>query len=243
MRSLVVIATLAACGGSKARSLDLDKIRVGEAKLRTDTVGGAAISADYKLPRSCANPRERALVDLCESLASTLDDRRFTDTATFVLVDAENTSDTDAVVTLGGELRDGTGATLGELKPESLWIPHGETRTFALVDLARQARPTASRAQIKLRGARIPEEPPVMHLEDVKVIDDHGKLVVQATLVNDKDRAGQAFVFAAFHDADHRPMTRPFSVFPVEPNARLHVQLVGPPDSKTAIAYVGDTIY
>jgi hypothetical protein len=240
----VLIAMLAACGGGTSPpSFDLDKIRVGEARLRTDAVGGTPIPAEYKLPSTCANPRDPQLVELCANLASTLADRKFTDNATFVLVDAENTSDIDAVVTLGGELRDGSGATLGELKAESLRIPHGETRTFALVDLARQPRPTASRAQIKLRGARIPEEPPVMHLEDVKALDDHGKLVVQATLVNDKDREGQAFVFAAFHGADHRPMTRPFSVYTVAANGKLNVQLVGPPGSTTANAYVGDTVY
>ena len=103
--------------------------------------------------------------------------------ATFVLVDAENTGETGAVVTLGGDMRDAAGQTLGMLKPESLFIPAGDRRTFALVDTDRKARPTAAGAQITVRGALIPEEPPVMHVEDIHTFDDFGKQVVQGMLV------------------------------------------------------------
>jgi hypothetical protein len=238
---LIAIAT--ACGRShSAGDLDLHRIRVGEGRLRTDSVGGAGVPATYRLPASCADPHEPQLIELCDHLAATLGDRRFTDTATFVLIDAANTSDTDAVVTLGGELRDSSGVSLGVLKPESLRIPAGEQRTFALVDRGRQPQPRAAAAQIVVRGARLTEAPPMMHVEAIKTFDDYGKTVIQATLVNDIDRPGQAFVIASFHDAERRPMTRPFSVIHVEAHGRAHVQLVGPQGSKTAAIYVGDAI-
>ncbi len=84
----------------------------------------------------------------------------FSETATFVLVDAENTSTDGAYVTLAGELADGSGVTVGEFKAQSLWIPGGDSRTFALVDRERKARPTASAARIRVRSATIPDRPP-----------------------------------------------------------------------------------
>src|ERR1043165_250674 len=60
-------------------------------------------------------------------------DGKFASNASFVLVDAENAAADGANVTLGGELRDATGAKVGELRSQSLWIPGHEARTFALV--------------------------------------------------------------------------------------------------------------
>src|SRR5882757_8886534 len=71
----------------------------------------------------------------------TVGDGKFASTATFVLVDAENTATDGAYVTLDGELTDPAGARVGELKSQSLWIPAHESRTFALVDSERVARP------------------------------------------------------------------------------------------------------
>src|SRR5581483_1135128 len=97
----------------------------------------------------------------------TVGDGAFASTASFVLVDAENTAPEGAYVTLGGELTDASGAAIGELKAQSLWVPGREHRMFALVDSARLARPTARAAQIKLFGAVIPDDPPRARIEDV----------------------------------------------------------------------------
>src|SRR5690349_11293235 len=57
--------------------------------------------------------------------------------ATFVLVDAQNTASDGAYITLAGELTDADKHPVAEFKAQSLWIPPGETRTFAMVDRER----------------------------------------------------------------------------------------------------------
>ena len=167
----------------------------------------------------------------------------FVDRATFVLVDASNTSPTGAYVTLGGTLRDGSGAAVGRLKAQSLWVPPGGERTFALVDDARVARPTAAAASIEVRGALIPQTPPPARVDDVKEHDDYGKAVATGVLVNDADRPGNIMVIASFHDAEHHPMTRPFEIVRVDAHARRPVQYVGPQGSVHGTIFVGDVVY
>jgi hypothetical protein len=163
--------------------------------------------------------------------------------STFVLVDAENTASEGAYVTLGGELTSDDGQVVGKLKPQSLWIPAGERRTFALVDTERVPRPESTSARIVVYGALVPTDPPRARIEDLHVFDDHGKAVAQAHLVNDADRIGQIMVIAAFHDAQGRPMTRPFQMISIDRKARRFVQFVGPEGSKTGTIFVGDVVY
>jgi hypothetical protein len=172
----------------------------------------------------------------------TVGDGKFASTASFVLVDAENTSADGANVTLGGELTDASGAVVGQLRSQSLWVPSHDSRTFALVDTERVPRPGATAVRIKVRGAVI-GEPPTARLYDTTSFDDHGKIVVQAFLVNTAARPGQIMVIASFHDAHGQPMTRPFQLIEVGPEERRVVQLVGPPGSVRGQIFIGDTIY
>jgi hypothetical protein len=173
----------------------------------------------------------------------TVGDGKFASVASFVLVDAANTAGEGAYVTLGGELRDGAGAIVGELKPQSLWVPSHESRTFALVDRQRQARPAASAARIKVSGAVIPDDPPRAHIEDLHAFDDRGRIVVAAYAVNAADRTGQIMVIGSFHDAGGQPMTRPFQMIELAAGARRVVQFVGPPGSTRGTMFIGDVIY
>ncbi|HET9624682.1 MAG TPA: hypothetical protein VF334_18395 [Polyangia bacterium] len=170
-------------------------------------------------------------------------DGKFASTASFVLVDAENTASDGAYVTLGGALTGDGGAVVGQLTPQSLWVPAHGSRMFALVDSARVARPNATSAKLQLFGAVIPDDPPRMTIEDVHTFDDHGKIVVQAYVANAADHLGQAMVFGAFHDAHGQPMTRPFQLLAVNPHDRRVVQLVGPEGSTAGTAFVGDVVY
>ncbi len=173
----------------------------------------------------------------------TVGEGRFASTATFVLVDAENTARDGAYVTLAGQLTDAQGAVLGQLKPQSLWIPAGERRTFALIDEQRTSRPTASAARVVVRGALIPDEPPRAWIEDIHSFDDHGKTVLQGKLVNSADRIGQIVVIASFYDATGQPMTRPFQTVEIDRKQSRSVQFVGPEGSKRGTIYVGDAVY
>ncbi|MEO7097624.1 MAG: hypothetical protein ABI175_30460 [Polyangiales bacterium] len=173
----------------------------------------------------------------------TVGDGKFAETATFVLVDAENTAPEGAYVTLGGDLTASGGEVLGHLKPQSLWIPAGERRTFALVDTERVPRPASTSARIVIRGAMVPDEPPRARITDQHVFDDYGKTVVQANVVNDADRMGQVMVIASFHDGNGLPMTRPFQMIELDRKQAVPIQFVGPQGSKTGTIYVGDVIY
>lgn len=170
-------------------------------------------------------------------------DGKFASTASFVLVDAENTAAEGAYVTLGGEFTDPAGATIGRLKPQSLWVPAGESRTFALVDAARVPRPTATSARIKVHGAVASAAPPPAHITELHSFDDRGKIVVQAYVVNTSERPGQIMVIGSFHDAHGQPMTRPFQMVDVGGRDRRAVQFVGPQGSKRGAIFVGDMVY
>ncbi len=230
---LAFLIALVACKGGEVKNLDLEKIVIsGDARLRTDTVGGG----------------------------------EHTSTSSFVLIDARNTADQGAYVSLGGELVDGAGTILGTLKAQSLWVPSGESRTFALVDTERKPRPAATSTRIKVRGALISDPPPRARIADFHTFDDHGKVVVQANLVNDYPRIGHVMVIASFHDAQNRPLTRPFRLVRIGPKgttdtveecpdaetprekfparaARCPVQFVGPQGSVRGALYVGDVVY
>lgn len=170
-------------------------------------------------------------------------DGAFEDTATFVLVDAENRAAEGAYVTLGGALVDAAGAEAGALKPQSLWIPAGEARTFALVDSERKPRPAAASARIEVRGALVPLDPPRAHIEELHSFADGGRVIVQAYLVNDADRPGQIVVIGAFHDAGNRPVTRPFELVEVAARSRAVVRFIGPEGSTRGTIFVGDVVY
>ena len=169
-------------------------------------------------------------------------DGEFAETATFVLVDADNAGSDGAYVTLGGELSDEAGAQLGVLKPQSLWIPAGGTRTFALVDDQRKPRPGVAHARFVVRGA-LTGEPPLAHVDHVREIPDDRKIVLQGSLVNDADREGTAVVIAAFHDAQGMLMTRPYSLVALHPHGTDPIQFVGPYGSTHGTLFVGDLVY
>ena len=173
----------------------------------------------------------------------TVGEGAFARRATFVLVDAENTSKDDAYVTLGGQLTNAGGAQVGELKPQSLWIPAGETRTYALVDRAQEPRADASAARVVVRSATIPEFKPAAHVDQIREVADDGKLVVQGVLHNDADRRGEIEVIATFHAADRTPMTRPFTLLHVPAHSDQPVQFVSPPGAAHGTIFVGDLSY
>lgn len=204
-------------------------------------LGGAACSRrepaknlDLDLIRVSSDARMRT---------DTVGDGAFQDTATFVLVDAENRAAEGAYVTLGGALVEEGGAEAGALKPQSLWIPPGEARTFALVDAERKPRPTAKSARIEVRGALVPTDPPRARIEELHSFVDGDRVVVQAYLVNGADRNGRIVVIGAFHDETNRPMTRPFDIVELAGKAREVVRFVGPPRSKRGTIFVGDVVY
>ena len=202
----------------------------------------ALLSCSKREPAQHVNLDLIRIVGDARMRTDTVGEGQFAEQSSFVLVDAENTSETGAYVTLGGAFTDASGAAVGALKPQSLWVPPKEARTFALVDGERKPRPTATSAKIEVRGALI-ATPPRAKIVDLHTFDDSGKIVAQATLVNDSDRIGRVIVIASFHGKDDRPMTRPFSLIEIGANQKQNVQFVGPQGSVRGTIYVGDETY
>jgi hypothetical protein len=221
----------------RARSLVLAAAAIA---LGAGWLGGAcrrsepARSLDLELIRVSGDARMRT---------DTVGDGAFQDTATFVLVDTENRAAEGAYVTLGGALVDDGGAVAGALKPQSLWVPAGASRTFALVDAERKPRPAARSARIEVRGALVPTDPPRARIDELHSFVDQDRIIVQAYLVNDADRAGRIVVIGAFHDDANRPMTRPFEIIEIAARSREVVRFIGPPRSKRGTIFVGDVVY
>ncbi|HTJ44888.1 MAG TPA: hypothetical protein VL463_22430 [Kofleriaceae bacterium] len=163
--------------------------------------------------------------------------------ATFVLVDADNHSTEELLVTLTGDLVDDHGAVVGHLRKDELRIPSGGRRTFALVDDHVTARASATSAKIEVDSASLPLGPSPMRITEGHVFADNGRAVAQAYVINDSDHAGKAIVIAGFYDADGKPMTRPYSVIELGAGAKQTAQFVGPPGSKTAYIFIGETAY
>ncbi|HUQ02521.1 MAG TPA: hypothetical protein VM261_08500 [Kofleriaceae bacterium] len=158
---------------------------------------------------------------------------------TFALVDTDNLGDLPATVTLGGVLVDADGQEVGQLRAESLWIPARGRRTFALVDDKDAERTNAVTARIDVRGAVRPRHEPPVQIEQGHVWKDGDRVVATAMVVNTADRPCHAVVLAGFHDRDGKPLTRPFSVFPIGGTIERPARFVGPPGSTTGYIFVG----
>jgi hypothetical protein len=195
---------------------------------------------------------KRAPADLDHDLIRVTNDARLrtdqigdgpqAEVATFVFVEAENTAKDGAYVTLGGDLTDDKGTKLGDLVAQQLFVPAGETRSFALIDFEHKPRPNARGAHIYVLRARVAPPPPV-RIADLRTLTDSGKTVVQGNVHNDADHGGSIMVVGTFYGPDNRPMTRPFSVVWIDGKQSLPIQFVGPPGSVRGTMFVGDTVY
>ena len=163
--------------------------------------------------------------------------------ATYVLVEARNESDRDAEVTLGGALLGASGAALSTLRKESIRVPAGGSRLFALVDGEQRARPDATTARIDVLGAMPVDYAPPFQVTDGHVYGDQGRAVVAGNVINTADRPGSCVVVAAFFDADGRPMQRPSTLFKLDAHGKRGTQFVGPPGSKSAYLFIGEVSY
>jgi hypothetical protein len=163
--------------------------------------------------------------------------------ATFALVDAENTGTHDALVTLGGALLDPAGNDVGPVRLESLRIPPGTRRTFALIDAEQKPRPEATGARVDVRGSFAPTYSNSITINTGRVHVDEDRMLIAGTVTNTAQAAVKALIFAGFHDADDRPMTRPFTLVELGGGQQQAVQFVGPVGSKKAYLFVGDAVY
>lgn len=164
--------------------------------------------------------------------------------ATFVLIDAHNQHDQDLMVSLGGDLVDAHGTPVGKVRTESLRIPAGGVRTFAMIDHEQKVRDTATAARIEVLGAFVPNYPPLVQVTDGAVYRyDSERIVVNGVVRNAVDRPTRVIVLAGFYDADDRPLTRPFTEMYLPGDGQSNAQFPGPPGAVKGYIFIGDMVY
>lgn len=157
-------------------------------------------------------------------------------TATYVLVDAKNTADSDVIATLKGTLEGGV--TLGN---QSIRIPAGGERTFALI--AARPSPGAAIADLTVAAAVVPAYPLRIVVKDGHVFADGDRVIAQAGIHNTTQRKAQVVIVAGFYDAAGHIMKRPFTAVAIDGGETFPVQFVGPQGSRRAYIFVGQVIY
>lgn len=167
----------------------------------------------------------------------------FESKTTFVLVDARNTHDEDLLVTLGGTLVDAGGAVVGTLRPESLWVPAGIKRTFALLDNENTERPNAVTARVEVTGAHVPTYTPSIGVEAVHVYQDGDHLLASARIANKAERAAKVIVLASFRDEQGKPLTRPFMLIQLDGGTSRPVDFRSTPEAKSGTIFVGEAVF
>ena len=163
--------------------------------------------------------------------------------ATYVLVEAKNTTEKDLQVTLSADLVDADKKVVGKTRRESLRIPAGGSRLFALVDDKQTVRKTATGARVDVRGAEAVSYPASVVVTDGNVYFDQDRAVVAGYVTNNTGNQVRAIVLAAFFDDKGRPMQRPSTLFPLAGKGKRGAQLVGPPGSRAAYLFIGEVQY
>jgi hypothetical protein len=161
--------------------------------------------------------------------------------ATYALVPAQNRGARDLVVTLRGQLE--AGGARHALLPETLRVPAGGERVFALVDAEQATRPAGGRAVVEVTGAQAVDFAPPVTVRDGRVVQDQGRAVVAANLENTAALEARVPVIAAFYGADGKPLERPFTIVVLAAGGRRGIQLVGPVGSTGAQLYLGEVQY
>ncbi|HLU64667.1 MAG TPA: hypothetical protein VKZ63_00235 [Kofleriaceae bacterium] len=163
--------------------------------------------------------------------------------ATYVLVEAKNNAEGDVMVTLAGDLVGQGGEVIGPLRRESLRVPAGGTRLFALVDQDQKARPAATGARVRVAGAVPATGPAPVVVTDGHVYRDGDRADLNGTVVNSADGTATVVVFFAFFDEAGAPLKRVSTVFRLAPRARRGAHWVGPAGSASGSMFIGDVTY
>lgn len=167
---------------------------------------------------------------------------KFEKTGTYVLVDVANPFSVAVIATLEGDLLDANGNKVGALNRDSLRIPTGAQRTFALVHHSGEV-PSAVSADIRVAHTQIAKYLPTIGMTDAHVYQDGDRVVVAANLHNNTDKETIVVVIAGFYDASGKIMRRPHTVLRIPSTVTHPARFVGPPGSKTGYLFLGEQIY
>lgn len=151
----------------------------------------------------------------------------------YALVDVENTSAVDCLVTLTGKLGP---ATLGA---DELRVPTHGVLTFALV--ADKPVPDDAQPTFEVTHAVAVDYPPPVTVSDLQ--DKKGIFVATAKVKNSVERAASVVVACIFYDAAGKILARPFTVLDLAGSAEQPVRFEGPKEADKAVVFVGQVAY
>lgn len=152
----------------------------------------------------------------------------------YALVDVENVSAADRLVTLTGKLGP---AILGA---DELRVPAHAIRTFALV--ADKPVPDDAQPTFEVTHAVAVDYPPPVTVSDLQ--DKKGELfVATAKVKNTVERAASVVVACIFYDAAGKILARPFTVLDLAGSAEQPVRFEGPREADKAVVFVGQVAY
>lgn len=172
-------------------------------------------------------------------------EERYRKVATVVMVDVRNKHDSDINVTLGGKLFDANNKPVGTLTKQSLRIPKGKTRLFALVDSESKQRKSAAGASVEVAGVHEVKSDEEILIDGVKIYKDQhvDRVILQASVKNGGKAVTRTLVLCAFYDKNNVPLSRPFSELRLKIGESKDVQFVGPEGSVRAEIYPGETFW
>jgi hypothetical protein len=159
--------------------------------------------------------------------------------ASYVLVQAENGSPEPRLVVLQGNLVDAAGQEVASLSMDQLHVPPGESRVFALV--ASKVVDAGSIPKIAVRTAPVAESPPEVRVKTLETRQEEQGLVASLVVENTFDKAVLATVIVAFFDDQGTILARPFSVDNFAPQATRPLYFKGPKGATRAQAFIGDS--
>jgi hypothetical protein len=166
----------------------------------------------------------------------------FAGRGTWALVDVANPLSVDVLATLEGDLLDAGGRPVGRLNRDSLRVPAGAQRTFALVHHAGEV-PAATGADVRVHSVQLARHPPTVSMRDAHVYRDGDRVVVAANLTNDLERETIAVVIAGFYDGDGRILQRPHTLLRIPGGVTHPARFVGPDGSRSGYLFLGEQIY
>jgi hypothetical protein len=159
------------------------------------------------------------------------------DVASYVLVDVDNPSDKDRLVTLEGRLGSDPPVALGA---DELRVPAHGRRTFALVAdrvVAADARPTFT----VLHAVALDYPPPIELGAQTDKVGD--LFVATASAKNTAERAANVVFACTYYGADGQILARPFTVVELAGEATQALRFEGPKEAKRAVIFVGQVAF
>jgi hypothetical protein len=160
--------------------------------------------------------------------------------ASYALVDVQNTSTQDRLITLEGQLADEDGRPVAALGPDELRVPAGDRRTFALV--ADRTAPPGARARFTVTHAVALDYLPQIELTERR--ERSGELfVATARARNVVERPANAVLACTFYGDGGKILARPFTLLELAPGEEKALRFEGPRDATRAKIFVGQVAF